>query len=183
MRALAQKADVGLMASYKLFGSKSELLAALSQMDVERFQERLSLLPAKDPLDHLFDVLTVAKQVYVEETVFYKGLFRAAYNSQDPSFANVLNGPRLALWRAILEDCVAAGCLDAAINSEAMARNLIYIYSGAIQRWIRDEIDIDRLYAEVHFGFSSALMSFVSQRERVKMRQRFDDAARNLVGS
>ncbi|CAN5493426.1 hypothetical protein BH10PSE12_BH10PSE12_07510 [soil metagenome] len=183
MRSLAQTAEVGPMATYKLFGSKHELLNALSELDVEKFKQRLAHFPTDRPLDDVFDVLDVAKALYTEETVFYKGLFKAAFDSQNPSMADVFSSSRVALWRIMLDDCVAAGCLDKTINTSAMARNILYIYGGSIQRWVRDEVDLNRLYAEVRFGLASALMSFVTEAERELMRARFDAAAKALADS
>src|SRR5689334_17684663 len=56
MRTLAERAEVSLATPYNLFGSKSGVLTALQFSTLEKLEEAMEELGARDPIEQVLEV-------------------------------------------------------------------------------------------------------------------------------
>jgi AcrR family transcriptional regulator len=183
MRALADRAGVSVVTAYSLFGSRQNIIAALYEEDLEHFAGQLNEMGA-DVIDRMFAAPALTERQFGANPAFNRAMFRAIYGSGDSALSEGFITPRIRAWEVLIAEAAAEGLLDADVNVNAMAKNIIHMLIGSIQDWVRDNITLPQMHAEVAYGLSLILIPVATKRAVPGLMARFaehDAALRRIA--
>ena len=174
MRALAEKAEVSVVTAYSLFGSRQNIIASLYQEDLAVFEDDLNALGV-GAIERMFAALRLAAQQFSENPAFHHAMFRAIYGSGDSALSDGFLTPRVESWEKLVAEAAATGQLDSDVNVNAMAKNIIHMFIGSILDWVRDNITLEQMHAEVAYGLSLILIPVATKKAVPSLFARFAD--------
>lgn len=163
MRMLAEKAGVSVVTAYSLFGSRQNIISAIYEEDLEAFEGALDTLGV-DAIERMFAALSLATKRFREHASFSRAMFRAIYGSADSALSDGFITPRIRSWEKLVTEAATTGLLDADVNVNAMAKNIIHMLIGSILDWVRDKISLEQMHAEVAYGLSLILIPVATKR-------------------
>ena len=179
MRALAERAGVSLVTPYKLFGSKLAVMQALLDEDINQYSKQLGRAK-KDPLDMIFRAVSLGKTYFNREPRYYRAVLFAVYASGGPEYRSSFRGPRLALWRSLVDEAVTGGYLSRDADSHALAANLSSTYFASILSWVSGEISLAQMETRTHYGFAMVLYSMATRPHQARLKEAILDAQEKL---
>lgn len=174
MRALAEKAEVSVVTAYSLFGSRQNIISSLYEEDLAVFEEELDALGV-DAIERMFAALGLSAQYFGESPAFNRAMFRAIYGSADSALSDGFITPRVRSWEKLVAEAATTGLLDSDVNVNAMAKNIIHMLIGSILDWVRDNITLEQMHAEVGYGLSLILIPVATKKAAPGLFARFAD--------
>lgn len=172
MRELAEAAGVAPMTPYNVCGSKNDVLAEISRARIENTMATLSEEGFADGLGFIFAALDRALSDFENDPDFFKALYTEAYRGGDVVLLDMFQTPRIRFWNAALLRCKDDGIFESGMLNENMTQALMYIFSGAVSRWIGDQIDAQQMFAEVNVLFLSLLLPHAESNWRAALESR-----------
>ncbi len=172
MRTLAEKAGVSVVTAYSLFGSRQNIISAIYQEDLAVFEDELDALGV-DAIERMFAALSLAAHHFKESPAFNQAMFRAIYGSADSALSDGFITPRIRSWEKLVAEAAATGLLDSDVNVNAMAKNIIHMLIGSILDWVRDNITLEQMHAEVAYGLSLILIPVATKKSVPGLFARF----------
>jgi AcrR family transcriptional regulator len=157
MRALAQRAGVGEVTPYNLFGSKRGVLEGILSEEMAGFQAEFDKAPAADELDAIFRLITVSVDMYRGDPQLYRVVFRDLMMTGDSSLRSFFSGPQREFFTRLMEDAVRAGLLTDVVQPRLAVRTLARVFTSAIADWLWEGISLESLEANVGLGFAMIL--------------------------
>lgn len=172
MRALAARAGVSLMTPYNLFGSKQGVLEALLEADLQRFRHTLSQSVCHDPVERIFDVISLAVRFYHADPAFYRALYLALFESGNAELRQLYSPGRQQFWEDLMREAIGARLLLEEVDAAALARTIRYIFAGVLHGWATSGRDAFWVEAELGYGVSLALHAVAAPAVRKRIRAR-----------
>ena len=173
VKAIAVRAGLSAATVFNLFGSKGAILAGVFDRDLRAFEARVAAAPSADALERLFASVTIAADFYRRDPAFYRQTMVARGGPpQRGEFEIVVREPRLRYWRGLVQTAIAEGLLAADADAGRISVLLGQIANGALIDWTQDAIDVDRLEAELAFGFAACLSAFATPPAAARLRER-----------
>jgi AcrR family transcriptional regulator len=183
MKALAARAGLSQSTVYNLFGSKQAVLAAVFDLDLNRFEALVAAAASPDPLERLFDTVDLAVEVYRADEPFYRAvMWRRPNEAGEMGLGETLREPRSRYWRALVEDAIAHGRLTADADPAVLAAMIIQIFGGVLADWIGGDITLDQMRDETKLGFAAALSAFATEPSATALRERARALHARLAG-
>ena len=157
MRAIAARAGVSLSTPYNLFGSKRAILVAVLG-DIEDFFERFAEMRAADPIERIFQVLTLSIRYYAEDPDFYRTLWAGMFDASGKEVRAALALPeRDAFWVGLLEAAAHEGALMTSVDTSQLMRSLDVTFAGVMLNWVLGAFEVDALEPAAGYGYALAL--------------------------
>ena len=157
MRALAQRAGVGEVTPYNLFGSKSGVLEAILTEELEGYQAGFARMAATDALEALYEFIGVSMTMYRSDPQLYRVVFRDLMLTGDPSLRSFFSAPQRRVFQRLIEQAIAAGYLTNIIAPHLIARTLGRAVTSCLADWLWENISLDSLDANVGLTFTIVL--------------------------
>lgn len=171
MRALAERAGLSLVTPYNLFGSKQAVLQAVLDEDLQFFAQRIRALEAQD-LDVFFEVVRISCASYAKDPEFSRAVLGAVYFGETSEYRSMFRRPRRIFWQSLVDDAKRNKCIDASVDSDAFATNLVHIYWSNIIEWVAAEGSIEEMETRTKYGFALALLAVAKPKHRAALRTR-----------
>jgi AcrR family transcriptional regulator len=168
MRALAQRAGVGEVTPYNLFGSKRGVLEAILAEELEGYQEGFAKIGAGDELDALFEFLAVTMAMYRRDPQLYHVVLRDLMLTGDPSLRSFFSAPQRRFFLGLVEAAVRAGYLSDLVAPHLITRTLGRTITSCIGDWLWEGISLDSLEANAGLGFAMALRGVAAPRAKAR---------------
>lgn len=172
MRTLAEKAEVSVVTAYSLFGSRQNIISAIYEEDLDAFEGVLDSLGV-DAMERMFAAVALAAERFGQNPSFNRAMFRAIYGSADSALSDGFITPRIRSWEKLVTEAAATGLLDADVNVNAMAKNIIHMLIGSILDWVREKISLEQMHAEVAYGLSLILIPVATKKAVPRLFARF----------
>jgi AcrR family transcriptional regulator len=185
MKTLAARSDLSLATLYSLFGSKQDILIAVANLDMAKFETIVANTPTESPLDRIFVAVDIGVSFYQADPEFYRKVMGGGLLERpaEPAFAHTLHGPTVRFWTKLIADAISAKQLKATINPKVLAPLLNNIFGGVLTEWISSQIDTEQLRARVKFGFAATFSAFVSRQDAGWLSELLSEAMRTLGGA
>jgi AcrR family transcriptional regulator len=164
MRALAQRAGVGEVTPYNLFGSKRGVLEAILTEELERYQQGFAGIGAEDELGALFEYIEVNMAMYRSDPQLYRVVLRDLMLTGDPSLRSFFSAPQRRFFLGLVENAVRAGYLSDIVAPHLIVRTLGRAITSCIGDWLWEGISLESLEANVGLGFTMALRGVATPR-------------------
>ena len=172
MRALAERSSVSVVTAYSLCGSRQDIISTMYAEDLVVFEKELEALNV-DAIERMFAALQLAAQRFGEDPAFHKAMFRAIYGSSDSALSDGFFAPRVRSWEKLVAEASATGLLDDDVNANAVAKNVIHMLLGSIIDWVRNNISLEQMHAEVGYGLSLILIPLAAKKAVPDLYARF----------
>lgn len=164
MRALAQRAGVGEVTPYNLFGSKRGVLEAILSEELERYQEGFARMAAADELEALYEYVGVSMTMYRSDPQLYRVVFRDLMLTGDPSLRSFFSAPQRKVFLDLVEKAIRAGYLSELVAPHLIARTLGRAVTSCLGDWLWEDISLDSLEANVGLSFTMVLRGIATPR-------------------
>ena len=172
MRALAAKADVAHMTPYNVFGSKQAVLLAVLDADMAEFERAVEARHTSDPLDDIFEVVSLCVEFWFSEPIFYKTLYRELLDLKGTPNQISATPLREEFWRRLTRSMAHRGQLLDFVAEEPLVMNLRRIALQAISVWIAQDLSKQQTEAELGYSFSLALLGLTTSDAANRVRAR-----------
>ena len=146
MRSLAERAGLSLVTPYNLFGSKQAVLQAVLDEDLQFFSQHIRAFE-EDALDVFFEVVKQSCASYAKEPNYSRAILGSVYFGGTSEYRSMFRRPRRIFWQSLVENAKQANCIDAAVDSDTFALNLVHIYWSNIIEWVAAECTIEEMEA------------------------------------
>jgi AcrR family transcriptional regulator len=157
MRAIAARAGVSLSTPYNLFGSKRAIVVAVLD-DIREFSERFAKLRNTDPIERIFQVLSMSIRYYVDDPDFYRTLWTGMFDMSGKEVRQALIQPeRDAFWLALVNAAADAGALAPGIDTVMLLRSLDLTYAAVMLNWVLGGLGEAELEAAAGYGYALTL--------------------------
>ena len=181
MRAIAARAGVSLSTPYNLFGSKRAILIAVLG-DIEDFFERLAEMRAADPIDRIFQVLTLSIRYYTADPDFYRTLWTGMFDMSGKEVRAALALPeRDAFWVGLLDAAKRDGALMPAIDTVQLMRDLDVTFAGVMLNWVLGAFEVDELEPAAGYGYALTLRGAAVYWQQDRLAERIADYQTRLA--
>lgn len=180
MRALAEKAEVGLATPYNLFGSKGAVLHQLRLEVLEKLQGEMDLLRSRDPIEDLLHIAELGANTYASDPRFYRTLMGAMMMSDIRVDDDGLSGGSVRLWQRPVEAGIRAGLLRADADAEFVARDLVMVFLGVLSLWVRGLLDGEGMRIHLLYAFTLTLLGISTDLSRPKLLKHYHRFQRQL---
>jgi AcrR family transcriptional regulator len=157
MRALAQRAGVGEVTPYNLFGSKRGVLEAILTEELEGYQEGFARMAANDEFGALYAFIGVNMAMYRRDPQLYRVVFRDLMLTGDPSLRSFFSAPQRRVFLDLVEKAIRAGYLSDIVAPHLTARTLGRAVTSCLGDWLWEDISLDSLEANVGLSFTMVL--------------------------
>jgi AcrR family transcriptional regulator len=164
MRALAQRAGVGEVTPYNLFGSKRGVLEAILSEELERYQQGFARMAAADELEALYEFVGVSMVMYRRDPQLYRIVFRDLMLTGDPSLRAFFSAPQRRVFLGVVEKAVQAGYLSDIVEPHLIARTLGRAITSCLGDWLWENISLDSLEANIGLGFTMVLRGVATRK-------------------
>ena len=125
---------------YNLVGTRDKVWEALGAVFVEELERRLAAAPSRDPLQRARQVMRVTVDLFAEDPLVARGLFRGWQES-----GVVLRGSPASHVRTALEDARVEGLLREDADVGALASVVGSACVGLLHQWAAGILDDARL--------------------------------------
>ncbi len=157
MRALAQRAGVGEVTPYNLFGSKSGVLEAILAEELEAYREGFARMAARDALEALYEFIGVSTTMYRSDPQLYRVVFRDLMLTGDPSLRSFFSAPQRKVFLGLVEAAIDDGYLSKIVAPHLITRTLGRAVTSCLADWLWEDISLDSLEANVGLTFTMVL--------------------------
>lgn len=157
MRALAQRAGVGEVTPYNLFGSKSGVLEAILAEELEGYREGFARMAATDAFEALYEFIGVSMTMYRSDPQLYRVVFRDLMLTGDPSLRSFFSEPQRRVFLGLIGTAIEAGYLSDTVAPHLIARTLGRAVTSCLADWLWEDISLDSLEANVGLTFTMVL--------------------------
>jgi AcrR family transcriptional regulator len=171
MRVLAERADVSLVTPYNLFGSKQAVMYGLLDQDILRFAKQLASRN-EPPIERLFRAVSLGRAYFGRDQRYYKTVLSAVYEGGADEYRSTFGRPRMALWRELVDQAAAAGCLRREVDPGALAASLSATYFATILGWVAGELTLPGMERRAHYAFALLLHSVAATSHRKVLWER-----------
>ena len=162
MRALAQRAGVGEVTPYNLFGSKRGVLEAILSEELDRYEEGFARMAAPDAFDALYEFVGVSMDMYRRDPQLYRVVLRDLMLTGDPSLRSFFSTPQRRVFVNLIEKAVAGGFLSDIVAPHLIARTLGRAVTSCLGDWLWEDISLDSLEANAGLTFTMVLRGIVT---------------------
>lgn len=180
MRALAEKAEVSLATPYNLFGSKGAVLGELGLAVLKKLEREMNQLRSRDPIEDLLQIAELGANTYASDPRFYRVLMGTLTASARALHDDAVSGGSVRLWQRPVEAGIRAGLLRADADSEFVARDLVIIFLGVLDLWVRGVLDGDALRLHILYAFTLTLLGLSTDASRPKLLRHYHRLQRQL---
>jgi AcrR family transcriptional regulator len=186
MRKLAERAELSVTTLYNLFGSRSEILAALVDDAIDRMNQILEReAPLEDPLERCRAVITVSIRHLVDHQAIFRPMVMASYQGLE---AHHLQDRRTAeraadMQRVAIEAAIAQGLLDDTLDPGVLARQIYHGYELAHLQWGFGGYDEESFEARALYGLYLALFGVATDLSRPKIQRELQQLEQRLGSS
>ncbi|MGE0621829.1 MAG: TetR/AcrR family transcriptional regulator [Pseudomonadales bacterium] len=170
MRMLAERSGVSLVTPYNLFGSKQAIMGALLDEDIDLYGRNLAR-SRKDPLDRIFHAVTLGTRYFGQDEGYYRAVLSAVYADGGNEYRSKFSGPRLALWRSLVNGAIDAGYLRQDTDTRVLAYHLSSLFYSNILPWAAGQISVRELEQRTLYGFALALYATVRPAHQGRPRE------------
>lgn len=181
MAVLAKRARLSGPTPYNLFGSKSGVLYALLNRSLEsvlRRQGRSRVDP--DPVAQVMAAARIAADVFAEDPAFYRPLYQFLLGVSDPAHRPRFLDRSLGYWQRALSALDKAGQMPTPLARDALARQLVTHFIGALDLWVQSEIDDDEFRTQIAYGTGLLLLGLTNDAQRAPLLVRLRALERRL---
>jgi len=176
MRTLAERSGVSLVTPYNLFGSKQAIMGTLLDEDMAVYGRQLSR-SRKDPLDRIFHAVTLGTRHFAQDEGYYRAVLSAVYaDTPSDEYRAKFGGPRLALWRSLVQAAIDGKYLRADTDTRVLALHLSSVFYSNILDWAVGQISIRELEQRTLYGFALSLFATARPAYHAHLRDRADNA-------
>ncbi len=171
-KTIAAHAGVSLSTVYNLFGSKDAVLEAVYADDLAAYEDKVAACASSDALERLFDAVEVAMDLYRSDADFYRAAMwrRAPGEPLDAA----MRQPRGHFWQGLIVCVQSEGFLRDDTDSAAIARMLVYQFSGALSDWVAGTLSLDQFARDMAFGFAATLIPFATPTAKARLLKRLN---------
>ncbi|HEX4198830.1 MAG TPA: TetR/AcrR family transcriptional regulator [Caulobacteraceae bacterium] len=181
MRAIAARAGVSLSTPYNLFGSKQAILLAVLE-DIRDFNERFARLRSDDPVERIFQALSMSIRYYVEDPDFYRTLWTGVFDMSGKEVRSALAAPeRDAFWLSLVNAAAAEGALAPGIDTRLLFRSLDLTFAAVMLNWVLGALSLDQLEPTAALGYALTLRGAASPAWRERLGPRIAEAQERLL--
>jgi AcrR family transcriptional regulator len=180
MRTLAERSGVSLVTPYNLFGSKQAIMGALLDEDMDIYGRNLAR-SRKDALERIFHAVTLGTRYFAQDEGYYRAVLSAVYADGGNEYRSKFSGPRLALWRALVNGAIDAGYLRQDTDIRVLAYHLSSVFYSNILPWAAGQISVRELEQRTLYGFALSLFATVRPAHQSRLRERITSAQTLLV--
>jgi len=180
MRTLAERSGVSLVTPYNLFGSKQAIMGALLDEDMDIYGRSLSR-SRKDPLDRIFRAVTLGTHYFGQDEGYYRAVLMAVYADGGNEYRSKFSGPRLALWRSLVNGAIDAGYLRRDTDTRVLAYHLSSVFYSNILPWAAGQISLRELEQRTLYGFALSLFATVRPAHHNRLREAITNAQERLI--
>jgi AcrR family transcriptional regulator len=157
MRAIAARANVSLSTPYNLFGSKRAIVVAVLG-DIQDFYDRFARTRSADPVERIFQALTLSIRYYADDPDFYRTLWTAMLDMSGKEVRAALARPeRDAFWLGLLEGAAQGGALAPGMDTTQLLRDLDVTFAGVMLNWVLGGLEVDELEPAAGYGYALTL--------------------------
>jgi AcrR family transcriptional regulator len=181
MRTLAQRAEVSLATPYNLFGSKGGVLMALQFSSLEKLEQAMEELRARDPIEQVLEVAHRGTRIYTSDPSFWLPLMQAHWLARGDIQESPLHPRIVALWERSIKAGVEAGRLLPEANPELVARMLVIGFYGVLVMWVQGNLDGEGFRTHVLYGFVLTLLGIATPAARPKLMRRLQELGREMA--
>ncbi len=175
MRALAEQAELSSRTLYNLFGSKAEVLAALTFEALDALAQELGPLSGGDPIARSRSVITLSIERFHAKRQLYRPLLAAAYRGLGgPSGAAVLGEAR-RLQREALEEAQQRRQLRTNVAPDLVAHHVLGAYNHAAAAWSRGELDHEEFRTQAVHAWACLLLGVATPSTRERLLRELEE--------
>lgn len=149
---IAERACVAPATVYNLVGPRDKVWEALGRWFTDELDRRLAEGEARDPLERAREVARVTVDLFAEDPLVARGLFRGWQES-----GVVLRGSPASHVRGAFEDARAEGLLREDVDTGALASVVGSACVGLLHQWAAGILDDARLRALVDRALDVAI--------------------------
>jgi AcrR family transcriptional regulator len=142
MRDLAAAAGVSFATPFNQFGSKLEIMRALSAERIERMHRRAATAASVDSVQRVLDVVAIAAAVMTETPRVNRAVMAAigAPGSQQGSEPGAVRERSRALWAEALGDAACLSPAHRVLGRLVLPDQLAIAFRGVLSFWTAGEI-------------------------------------------
>ena len=181
MRTLAECAEVSLATPYNLFGSKGGVLMALQFSALEKLEQAMDDLRARDPIEQVLEVAHLGARIYTADPSFWLPLMQAHWLARGAIHESPLHPRIIALWHRSLQTGIETGRLVPEADAELVARMLVICFYGVLVMWIQGNLGGDGFRTHVLYGFVLTLLGVATPAARPKLMKRMQELEREMA--
>jgi len=186
MRTIAKRAKVSLGTPYNLFGSKRAVVLAVLE-DERDFAERFAKLHPINPIERIFQALSLAVGYYTDDPDFYRTLWTALLDTSGKDGGGLATPQRRAqshaLWRTLLENAQRDGYLDREVSVAALERNLSFAFNGVMLSWVTGGIATNEMLPVAGYAYALALSGAATKSGRDRLQRKVAACQKQLARS
>jgi len=184
MRTIAKRAKVSLGTPYNLFGSKRAVVLAVLE-DERDFAERFAKLHPINPIERIFQALTLALGYYTDDPDFYRTLWTALLDTSGKDGGGLATPQRRAqshaLWRMLLENAQHDGFLDREISATVLERSLSFAFNGVMLSWVMGGITTGEMLPAAGYAYALALKGAATKGGRERLQKKIAGYQKQLA--
>ncbi len=169
MRKLAAEAGLAVRTLYNLYGSRDDILFALTQDAVDRMVAILDAeAPLEDPLARCRAVITVSVRYFAEHEAIYRPMIVASYEglSQGSEADRRLAKRAAGMQRDGIAQAIEQGLLADTLDPTRLGEQIYHGYELACVQWAFGVIDAAAFEARALYGMCLALLAVANEAAR-----------------
>lgn len=162
MRKLAAEAGLAVTTLYNLYGSRDEILFALTADAIDRMERILDAeAPIEEPLARCRAVITVSVGYFADNEAIYRPMMVASYEglSCGADADRRLAQRAAGMQREGIEQAIAQGLLENTLDPLRLGEQIYHGYELAAVQWAFGMIDAAEFEARALYGMYLALLA------------------------
>jgi len=159
MRELAARAQVSPATPYNLYGTKSAVLLAVFDADLDLFRRAFAQVQSADAVARMFDFVDTAFEFFRREPEFYRNMLSPIAASSQVELRRGLIDPRAAVYAQLVEGLVDAKALRDGIPASALFRTISNVMAIGVMNWVNGESALEAAQVDVTTGFAFVLLA------------------------
>lgn len=183
MRKLAEEASLSVNTLYNLWGTREEILRALTLDAKDRIDAALPRPePSDDPLDHCRLLVRATIREMIGDQELFRPMILAWLEGEIEGHPAPVEpmAHSIHVLSGVLERAREQGVLDGALKPEHLASQIHHGAQFAAIQWALGRIDDARFEARALYGLNLALLGSVSADRRPEFRSQLEGLGRRL---
>lgn len=176
MRRLAEVAGVSLRTPYNLFGSKTDVLIALLDEAGFEFAPHDAGDSHAGAIARLLSGLGRIEAFFASDEEYYRGIYAAIMTSDHPQARSTSVGRAIASTRALMEQALAHGDLNADTDAEGLGRHLAIGLLAVLGMWGSGFFANRESIAQVRRAWLAVLLQHCSETSRPWLAAAYDNS-------
>lgn len=170
MRELGRRAELSVRTLYNHFGSKHEVLAALTSRALDELAAELEpLARERDGLALSRAIITVSIARFYRDRALLRPLLAASYAAPPSEARAGVYRQARGLQEAALESAVAARLLQRTVEPRHLAHQVLAAYNQAALSWARGDYDHRAFETEALYAWACLLLGFARGPARARL--------------